>query len=227
MKKAVLFDLFFTLADPRAQLETLECEPLGLSPKEWAQYFWTPELCRRRALGDFTDGAELIDAACALLPFPVSQAQKAAVLEGRLTRMSRALTELQPGIYETVQALRKAGYKLALVSNADIIDIEAWDRSPLAGLFDSVIFSCSVGMVKPEPEIYRKALADLGVSPAEAVFVGDGGDHELDGAKSVGLSTVWTEYLQQKDAETRALIEAFADHHISDIRELITLIPSL
>ena len=157
MKKAVLFDLFYTLADPRTLLETLECGPLGLGPKEWAQYFWTPELCRRRALGGFKNGAELIDAACALLPFSVTEAQKAAVLEGRLTRMSKALTELQPGILETVNALRALGLKLAVVSNADIIDIEAWDRSPLAGLFDAVLFSCSIRLVKPEPEIYQRA----------------------------------------------------------------------
>lgn len=227
MKKAVLFDMFFTLADPRTLLETLECGPLGLSPREWAQYFWTPELGRRRALGEFESGAELIDAVCALLPFPVSKEQKKAVLNGRLTRMTKALTELQPGILETVQALRAQGLLLAVVSNADVIDIEAWDRSPLAGLFDSVIFSCSVKLVKPEPEIYRKALAELGVSAEEAVFVGDGGDHELDGAKAVGLTTVWTEYLQVKKPEYRRLIEPFADHHILDIRELIDLIPSL
>lgn len=227
MKKAVLFDMFFTLADPRTLLETLECGPLGLSPREWAQVFWTPELGRRRALGEFESGAELIDAVCALLPFPVSKEQKKAVLNGRLTRMTKALTELQPGILETVQALRAQGLLLAVVSNADVIDIEAWDRSPLAGLFDSVIFSCSVKLVKPEPEIYRKALAELGVSAEEAVFVGDGGDHELDGAKAVGLTTVWTEYLQVKKPEYRRLIEPFADHHILDIRELIDLIPSL
>lgn len=227
MKKAVLFDMFFTLADPRTELERLECGPLGLEPREWAKYFWEPGLCRRRALGGFESGAELIDAACALLPFPASESQKAAVLKGRLTRMSLALTELQPGIYETVQTLRKQGYRLGLVSNADIIDIEAWGRSPLAGLFDSVIFSCSVRFAKPAPEIYLRALEELGVTAEDAVFVGDGGDHELDGAKAVGLTTVWTEYLQKKDAESRALIEPFADHHISDIRELPLLLSDM
>ena len=227
MVKAVLFDLFYTLADPRTELVTLESDPLGISPEEWSKVFWTPELGRRRALGEFESGAALIEAACTGLPFAATAAQKAGVLEGRLTRMAKALCDLRPGILETVQALRAAGYRLALVSNADIIDIEAWDRSPLAGLFDSVIFSCSVRLIKPEPAIYQKALAELGVSPAEAVFVGDGGDHELDGAKAGGLTTVWTEYLQKKDAETRALILPFADRHIGDIRELIDLIPGL
>lgn len=227
MKKAVLFDMFFTLADPRTRLETLECGPLGLSPQEWARYFWTPELGRRRALGEFPSGEALIETVCALLPFPVSEEQKKAVLAGRLTRMSKALTELQPGILETLEALRARGLKLAVVSNADVIDIEAWDRSPLAAFFDCAVFSCSVHMVKPEPEIYLRALKMLGVRPEEAVFVGDGGDHELDGAKAVGLTTVWTEYLQKKKPEYRALIEPFADRHINDIRELVPLIGTL
>lgn len=227
MKKAVLFDLFYTLADPRTELVHLESDPLDITPEEWSKVFWTPELGRRRALGEFESGAALIEEACSGLPFSAGKEQKAGVLAGRLTRMGKALTDLRPGIFETLQALREAGCRLGLVSNADIIDIDAWDRSPLAGLFDTVIFSCSVRMVKPEPEIYRKALSDLGIAAAEAVFVGDGGDHELDGAKAVGLTTVWTEYLQKKGPEERALIIPFADHHIDDIRELITLLPTL
>ncbi len=227
MKKAILFDLFYTLADPRTELVTLESDPLGISPEEWSRVFWTPALGRRRALGEFASGADLIEEACKGLPFQASAAQKAGVLKGRLTRMARALTDLRPGILETIAALRARGLKLALVSNADIIDIEAWDESPLVSLFDTVIFSCSVRLVKPEPEIYRLALERLGASPEEAVFVGDGGDHELDGAKAVGLTTVWTEYLQKKDAETRALIRPFADYHIDDIRQLPEILENL
>ena len=39
MKKAVLFDLFYTLADPRTELVTLESDPLGISPEEWSRVF--------------------------------------------------------------------------------------------------------------------------------------------------------------------------------------------
>ena len=38
---------------------------------------------------------------------------------------------------------------------------------------------------------------------------------------------VWTEYLQKKDEASRALIAPFADWRIDDIRELVTLIPTL
>lgn len=227
MKKAVLFDMFFTLADPRDELRELESDPLGMTPEEWNHYFWNEDLCRDRALGNFESGAELIDRACRLLPFPVSEAQKAAVLEGRMTRMRTALTDLRPGIPETLQALRDKGLRLAVISNADVIDIAAWNKSPLAPFFDAAVFSCSVHLIKPEPEIYRLALERLGVGPEEAVFVGDGGDHELDGAKAVGLATVWTEYLQRKIEKYRAVIRPFADYHIDDIRELVPLIETM
>ena len=45
-------------------------------------------------------------------------------------------------------------------------------------------------MKKPEAPIYEEALRRLGVSAAEAVFVGDGGSNELSGASAVGMEAV-------------------------------------
>jgi putative hydrolase of the HAD superfamily len=54
-------------------------------------------------------------------------------------------------------------------------------------MFDDVVFSYQVGHLKPEPEIYLLACRRLAVSPADAVFVGDGGSDELSGATGVGM----------------------------------------
>jgi putative hydrolase of the HAD superfamily len=43
---------------------------------------------------------------------------------------------------------------------------------------------------KPDPRIYRVALDELGVEPAEALFVGDGANDELAGAERVGMRAV-------------------------------------
>jgi putative hydrolase of the HAD superfamily len=64
---------------------------------------------------------------------------------------------------------------------------ELWEETPFAGLFDSTVFSCSVGLRKPDPAIYRLALGELGVEPGEALFVGDGANDELAGAERVGM----------------------------------------
>jgi putative hydrolase of the HAD superfamily len=60
----------------------------------------------------------------------------------------------------------------------------------LAALIDVAAFSCSVGMAKPDQRIYLSACEALSVAPAECVYVGDGGDDELQGALEVGMTPV-------------------------------------
>ena len=70
---------------------------------------------------------------------------------------------------------------------------QLWAETPFHGLFDSEVFSASVGLRKPDPRIYRLALDELGVEPGEAMFVGDGANDELGGAERVGMTAVMLE----------------------------------
>ena len=63
-------------------------------------------------------------------------------------------------------------------------------RSPLAPLFDTAVFSCQLGWVKPEKEIYEVCMSKLQISPNECVFVGDGGMGELEGARQLGINSL-------------------------------------
>ncbi|MEV4756359.1 HAD-IA family hydrolase [Micromonospora sp. NPDC049559] len=83
---------------------------------------------------------------------------------------------------DVLDALRADGHPLALVSNATSDTAEAWPDGPLARRFDVAVFSCEVGLAKPDPAIYRAAADRLGADPAGCVFVGDGADGELAGA---------------------------------------------
>ena len=62
-----------------------------------------------------------------------------------------------------------------------------WPETPFHGLFDSTVFSCSVGMKKPDPAIYALACEELGVDAADCVYIGDGFSNELSGARSCGM----------------------------------------
>jgi putative hydrolase of the HAD superfamily len=53
-----------------------------------------------------------------------------------------------------------------------------------------VVFSYQVGVRKPDARIYARALDALGVAPADAIFVGDGGSDEHRGARALGMRTV-------------------------------------
>jgi putative hydrolase of the HAD superfamily len=64
--------------------------------------------------------------------------------------------------------------KLGLVSNTNALHAAYLKPLlPLLKRFDSVVMSCEVGHVKPEPEIYRLALEGVGCAPHEAAFFDD------------------------------------------------------
>jgi putative hydrolase of the HAD superfamily len=58
-------------------------------------------------------------------------------------------------------------------------------------LVDFVLVSEEFGVAKPDPEIFREALRLAGVSPMEAIFVGDSVEFDMAGAHAAGIPTVW------------------------------------
>jgi putative hydrolase of the HAD superfamily len=104
----------------------------------------------------------------------------------------RVLNRVAPETLAVLDALRAEGHPLGLISNATAETAEAWPASSLARRFDSVVFSCTLGVAKPDPAIYRTAAERLGVDPTDCVFVGDGADGELAGARAVGMTVIRT-----------------------------------
>ncbi|MCB0915457.1 MAG: HAD family hydrolase [Actinobacteria bacterium] len=85
--------------------------------------------------------------------------------------------------------LRAGGIRTALISNVGIEIFPILDREDLAELLDSVVLSCHVGAVKPDPAIFDYAVRSLGVSPAECLMVGDSPDADA-GAARLGIRTL-------------------------------------
>lgn len=77
--------------------------------------------------------------------------------------------------------------KLGLVSNTNALHV-AYLRPllPVLQRFDSVVMSCEVGHVKPEPEIFQRALDGVGCAPHEAAFFDDLQEY-VDAADGLGL----------------------------------------
>jgi putative hydrolase of the HAD superfamily len=94
----------------------------------------------------------------------------AVAAEGLLRRMFAASLPV-PGMYETIRALRAAGFSTALLSNSWGCD--EYPRADFPGLFDVVVLSGEVGMRKPEEAIFRHAAEALGLAPEECVFIDD------------------------------------------------------
>ena len=112
-------------------------------------------------------------------------------------------------------------YRLGIVSNFAIPECvdRLLEKHGLAGFFDVVVVSGAVNKRKPNLEIFRNALEQLGVCAEEAVFVGDTVDADVQGAKAAGMRTIYIERRPQKDAET-----ACPDQTIKNLKQLAAAI---
>lgn len=90
----------------------------------------------------------------------------------------------------TVRALKDAGHRLGVVSNAEGRVERDLDGAGYAGLFETVVDSHLVGVEKPDPEIFRIAMERMSVEPETAVFLGDVPAVDIAGARAAGLRAV-------------------------------------
>lgn len=94
---------------------------------------------------------------------------------------------LVPGVEELFDALR-GWAKIGVVTNGCPLQrykLELFDLFPL----DALAISEEVGAVKPDPAIFRYALAELGVQ--KATMIGDSWENDVLGAIGVGMSAIW------------------------------------
>jgi putative hydrolase of the HAD superfamily len=114
----------------------------------------------------------------------------------------------------TLAALRP-GYRLGLITNGpSTMQRRKIERFGLGNYLDLLIVSEEVGFAKPNPAIFALALEQIGVGPAEALFVGDSPEHDLRGASAAGMDFIWMnprhEQLPADLEPPRATIERLA-----------------
>lgn len=82
-------------------------------------------------------------------------------------------TRVRKPMYALVDELRAAGYRVALLSDVDRWQAEAFRRSGLYDPFSPVLLSCEMGTHKPNREAYEILLHELGVSADRCIFIDD------------------------------------------------------
>jgi putative hydrolase of the HAD superfamily len=105
----------------------------------------------------------------------------------RMSQKAAVMREVEPGVLAAVKDLRERGLRLGLVTNSFAEDVAAWDSSPLYPFFDIALCSSKLGLAKPDPRIYLLACQNLDIVPAQTLFIGDGADDELAGARGAGV----------------------------------------
>ncbi len=193
--RAIAFDLFHTLVDPEDfrpkefRRTTEVAHLLGVPVEEFAA-FWESGLAARTTARSPTV-VERVRAYCTergLAP-PERVWPEVTDLLGRYADL--ALRSPRASILAALGDLRARGFVLGLLSNCDERESRAWPESPLAALLPTAVFSWEIGFAKPAADAYRALVPRWGEVPLrEAVFVGDGSNDEIGGARRAGFAKV-------------------------------------
>lgn len=224
MTRAVCFDLFNTLISVGSvptHIGGKTAEVLGVDANAWNNACFSDEheICQP------TNHFDVIRTLAHQLDPSIPLARIEEATRQRQARFDYALTtHVSPDAVNTLRKLRDQGYQIALISNASTAEVQAWPDSPLSSLFDVSVFSCDVGMKKPDPAIYHYTAEQLGIDSQHCVFVGDGGSDEHHGAHASGMTPLWLtchlkedtiahrqSMLQDKIEETFSSLEAVAN----------------
>jgi putative hydrolase of the HAD superfamily len=128
--------------------------------------------------------------------------------------------------FEVLEELKCRGYKIGLLTNSFLPmwmrDIELREYG-LIDYLDARITAADAGYLKPHPIIYQKTLEMLGMTPEEAVFVGDRPRNDIAGANNFGMISV----LMDPPHLNRELEGVIPDYTISTLSELLPILEAL
>ena len=112
-------------------------------------------------------------------------------------------------------------YRLGIVSNFYGNLVTVCDNAELTRLFSVIVDSARVGLSKPDPRIFFRAVHEMGIEPADTVFVGDSLARDMAGARAAGMRHVWL----TPDPVRQGLPCCPGDRVIRSLRELEGLLP--
>ncbi len=105
---------------------------------------------------------------------------------------NKLLSQLYPDTIQVLEELKKAKYKLAIVSNCPNNSVEpVIEKFGLGKYFDAVLLSWETGYLKTDKELFALAMKKLKVKKKEDVLmVGDSIPTDIEGAKNAGINAI-------------------------------------
>lgn len=91
----------------------------------------------------------------------------------------------------TLETLKQAGYRLAIISNWSWHLPELCEALGLTTYFEQIFTSARVGFAKPHTDIFKHAMATMNIGPDQAIHIGDSFKADVVGASGAGIQPVW------------------------------------
>ena len=158
--------------------------------RQVSEHYWSdPERHRVGRLDIRIARRNIVSEGFALLGLPEMEAIAAA---DRYSSLRLERMYLFPGATGALEFFRARGIFLVLITNGDSAG-QRWkiNRFGLEPYFDAILVEGERGYGKPDPRIYRDALAAAACSPGQALMIGDNYEWDVLGALSAGIRAVW------------------------------------
>lgn len=124
-----------------------------------------------------------------------------------------------PGAAQLCRTLLERGYLLGIVTNGSARNqMRRLEASEIAGLIDVVEISEN-SRPKPEPDIFLRAAARLGVQPEETLVVGDSLPADIQGGKRAGMDTLW--YCPKGQQPTGEILPTYQAQNYQQILQML------
>lgn len=151
-------------------------------------------------------------------------AEKLAQLPLFLAELHRGIARKRlrpyPQVQETLEQLRSR-YHLAVVSDAQsAYAVSELHAVGLLDYFNPVIVSGDYGYRKPDPRLFQKALAVLGVRPEQALYIGNDMYHDIWGAQEVGMKAIMISY-NHADISSEAITPDYIIYTFSELMQAV------
>ncbi|ENU30736.1 MULTISPECIES: HAD family hydrolase [unclassified Acinetobacter] len=118
----------------------------------------------------------------------------------------------------TINQLKQHGYLIGLISNGRTpFQEHNFYALGLSEFFSSILVSEAVGLRKPDPKIFLLSCTQLGVPPQDCIFVGDNEIADIQGAKKVGMRTIFF----HPDPQVESLIADANLHNYEKFSEIL------
>lgn len=181
--RALIFDFDGLILDTEspmraAWLETFADHGLAVSEEQWASLLG--------ASADPPEAYELLEKHLGLA------IDRTAIHDCVMARELELLTteDVLPGVRELIGEAQAAGLRLAVASSSERVWVRTLlSQHSLIDFFDTIVCAEDVAQTKPSPDLFLKALENLGVAASEAIVFEDS-EHGISAAKSASIFRV-------------------------------------
>lgn len=186
MVKAVIFDMFETLVTlftGKTYFGENIAEDVGVDPKVFRKEWHSIE--DERSTGKYTikEGLEVVLKRLGVY----SEELVDLAARKRIEALNDTFSAIPEESINLLKALKERGIKIGLITNTFSDERDFIKACSLYPYFDVALISFEQGILKPDPEMFKRMTERLGVKAEECLYVGDGGSKELFAARDAGM----------------------------------------